>query len=569
MGRDGGGGGAEDIDQFMEVRRHVRRMQAGTQMCLRVPGGTSSGQEEMQTCTFWITQDLQTLKWRKQEGNGSAHELSLNSVADVFEDNILDAKDDDASCCLTVVLHNSKGSDKKYPSCMSLICSSREELVAWRDGLQLLAGGASFSVAGPSGTATTRPAASSSGSKSAKSTVSKGETQSSAASLHRQLQKQEEANEKLQKENEQLKELLKRKDASIAALLSELQSRSSGATVERCSKTGASSRESDEHLSFREAAILRHKNRKLQKTLRAKQQTITELLQLVGKVTQQQGAESSAVEELCDDDDDSDEDGSEQAMEERKEENEERKEKKEKEEKEEKDHGVQQRLATTGRATRFQTRNSPGTAHCGPRGARATGEAAEAAAAAAGTAVVKVVPVPWPVPAAAAAAAAAASAVARDRPRTFAAANAEPVDDATSSEEEISEEVAALARQQECLKHDMDVKEAKLAPPPPGPSVAAKVSAPPPHPAMCNAAATEPASQARPSNPAKQLLQCASGAGIVSGLQGSTAALQALACEMELLEEKKRIVEQLARRLEPPSDGEEEEEEEDDGFPLR
>merc|ERR1712129_542221 len=134
---------------------------------------------------------------------------------------------------------------------------------------------------------------------SAKSSASKGETQSSAASLQRQLQKQEEANEKLQKENRLFKEVVKRKDASIAALLRELQSRSSGTA---CTKTGASSRESDEHLTYREAAILRHKNRKLQKTLRAKQQTIAELLRLVGKVTQQQGAESSAVEELHDDD---------------------------------------------------------------------------------------------------------------------------------------------------------------------------------------------------------------------------------------------------------------------------
>merc|ERR550532_2799578 len=210
---------------------------------------------------------------------------------------------------------------------MSLICVSREDLIAWRDGLQLLAGGASFSVAasGPSG-ATTGPAASSSGGQSAKSSASKGDTQGSATSLRRQLQKQEEANEKLQKENQLLKELVSRKDASIAALLRELQSRPSGAALERCSKTGASSRESDEHLSYREAAILRHKNRKLQKTLRAKQQTITELLQLVGKVTQQQGAESSVVEEVYDDDD---EDGSTQTAEEEKEE------KKEKEEKQE------------------------------------------------------------------------------------------------------------------------------------------------------------------------------------------------------------------------------------------
>merc|ERR1719189_59050 len=70
--------------------------------------------------------------------------------------------------------------------------------------------------------------------------------------------------------------------------------------MEHCTKTGASSHESNE------AAILRHKNRKLQKALRAKQQTVTELLQLVGRVTQQQGAESSAVEDVDEDDDASD-----------------------------------------------------------------------------------------------------------------------------------------------------------------------------------------------------------------------------------------------------------------------
>jgi len=491
------------------------------------------------------------LKWREQEGNGSVHELSLNAVADVIEDNTVVKEAEEGSCCLTIVLRSSKGTDKKIPSTMSLICVSREDLIAWRDGLQLLAGGASFSVAasGPSG-ATTGPAASSSGGQSAKSSASKGDTHGSATSLRRQLQKQEEENEKLQKENQLLKELVSRKDASIAALLRELQSRPSGAAMERCSKTGASSRESDEHLSYREAAILRHKNRKLQKTLRAKQQTIAELLQLVGKVTQQQGAESSAVEELYDDD----EDGSEQTAEE------EKQEKKKKEE--------QERLATTGRATRFQVRDGPGRTlrgrgGGGRGGGRATGEAA---AAATGTsAAVAAAPVPLPAPAAAAAAPAAPSAAARDRP---AAATAEVVEGATSSdEEEISEEVAALAGQLERLERDMDLQEMKFAPPSRGPSVAAKVSAAPTaisHHAASNFAATEPASQARPDSPAEQPFQSASGEGITSKLQGSTAALQALAREMELLEEKKRIVEQLARRLEPPSDGEE-----DDGFPLR
>merc|ERR1712073_219042 len=167
---------------------------------------------------------------------------------------------------------------------------------------------------------------------------------------------------KLQKENRLLKEVVKRKDASIAALLRELQSRSSGTA---CTKTGASSRESDEHLSYREAAILQHKNRKLQKTLRAKQQTIAELLRLVGKVTAPQGAEGSAVEELHDDD-------SEPSAQEEKEEKKER----------EEDGSVQKRLATTGRATRFQAHGSLGRALRGRGGGRSAAAAGAATAAA-------------------------------------------------------------------------------------------------------------------------------------------------------------------------------------------
>mmetsp|Transcript_35794 Transcript_35794/g.70967 ORF Transcript_35794/g.70967 Transcript_35794/m.70967 type:complete len:538 (+) Transcript_35794:86-1699(+) len=537
MGRDGGAG-AEEFDQFMEVRRHVRRMQAGTPMRLRVLGGVSSGGSgEMQSCTFWITQDLQTLKWREHEGKGSMHELSLNAVADVVEDNTTAITEtDEDSCCLTIVLQSSKGTDKKLPSVMSLICESREDLTAWRDGLQLLAGGASFSVAAAGhSSATTVPDASACGGQSAKRSVGKDETQGSTASLRRQLQNHEEMNEKLQKENELLKELVKRKDASIAALLSELKSRSNDATMERCTKTGASSRESDEHLRYREVAILRLQKGKLQKKVRGQKQTIEQLLQVIGNLTQQQGAESSAVEEFYDDDD---EHGSEPTAEEEKE----KEEREEKEEKEE-DYGAQERVATTGRVARFHARESPGPALRGCGGPRAAGEASAAAAAAA-----------------------APAAVARDRPSGTAAAYAETVDDALSTEdEEISEEVAALAGQLERLERDMDMEEMQFAPPPRGPSVAASVPATAmTHPAACNFTATEQTSQARPGTLAGQHVQRASGAGLPSGLQGSTAALQALAREMELLEEKKRIVEQLARNLEPPSDGEE-----DDGFPLR
>jgi len=323
-----------------------------------------------------------------------------------------------------------------------------------------------------------------------------------------------------------LKELVRRRDASIAALLRDVQSRSNGNAMERCTKTGASSRESDEHLSYREAAILRHKNQKLQKTLRAKQQTIAELLQLVGKVTQQQCAESSAMEELHGDDD------SELTAEEEKEEQKER----------EEDDGAQERLVTIGRATRFQANGNLGRAMRGRGGSKTAGAAAAAAPSAA------------------------AHDAARDASSGAAAAQAKPTEDAISSdEEEIAEELAALAGRLELLESDMGMEEMQFAPPPRGPSVPAKVSAPVKScPVAGNFDASEPVSNARNDGPAEKFLQVASGAGITSGLQRSTAALQALAREMELLEEKKRVVEQLARRLEPPSDGEE-----DDGFPLR
>merc|ERR1712032_1783518 len=154
------------------------------------------------------------------------------------------------------------------------------------------------------------------------------------------------------KANGQLKEVVKSKDAKIAAMFYDFKNARSGNAMEHCTKTGASSHESNE------AAILRHKNRKLQKTLRAKQQTITELLQLVGKVTQQQGAESSAVEELHDDDDDADD--SEPTI---------QKEKEEKKTREE-DNSAQERLATVGKATRFQVHGSIGRAIRGRGGGR-------------------------------------------------------------------------------------------------------------------------------------------------------------------------------------------------------
>merc|ERR1712232_991467 len=64
---------------------------------------------------------------------------------------------------------------------------------------------------------------------------------------------------------------------------------------QHCSKTELSSRESDDHLQEREAALLRQKNKKLEKDIRAKQRTISELLKTLGRINAER--DSSAAED--------------------------------------------------------------------------------------------------------------------------------------------------------------------------------------------------------------------------------------------------------------------------------
>jgi len=90
-----------------------------------------------------------------------------------------------------------------------------------------------------------------------------------------------------------LRDIIKRKDATISELLRDSQSKSI--------KTESTSRESDQHLQFREVAILRRKNKRLQDDVKSKQQTITGLLKLVERLSQQPAdAETSAPEDTQD-----------------------------------------------------------------------------------------------------------------------------------------------------------------------------------------------------------------------------------------------------------------------------
>lgn len=439
MGRDGAEG---DFEQFLEMRRHVRRLQGGTPLLLRTT--SAGGQEDLSICTFWVTQDLQTLRWRDQEGSGSVREVPLSAVTEVEEERSGDDGNDEDGHYALILKLKRPGS---APTAMGLICSSSEDLESWRDGLKFLVRGppqANSAAAAPTG---------------AGATAQDGE-------LRRRLQLQEELCERLQQENGMLREIVKRKDATIAELLRDNQSRPTAA--ERCNKTESTSRESDEHLQFREVAILRRKNRRLQKDLKAKQQTVAELLQLVGRVTQQQGAESSAPE------DDARGEGNEEDEED-------------------------------------EDTLPPGP---GPAG-KAPGSAPRAAASVAS--------------------------VARSPSGAVA-------DNAGGEPEIFRDEMRALAGKLEMLERAAAAATQGLNSPfqPPARSIPAGASP---------AVTTSPSKAIARTEP---LL-------VAAGTSKSTAALKALASEMALLEEKKRVVERLARSLEPGSDGDDE----DDGFPLR
>merc|ERR1719498_1694369 len=71
--------------------------------------------------------------------------------------------------------------------------------------------------------------------------------------------------------------MVKQKDAVIHQLTQDLQSR--GTKSVHCNKTESTSRESDDHLRDRETAILKRKNLRLQKLVKKKQKTITNLMQ--------------------------------------------------------------------------------------------------------------------------------------------------------------------------------------------------------------------------------------------------------------------------------------------------
>lgn len=494
---------AEDVEQYLELRCHVKRMQCGTPLLLRRPADT--GQEDLQICTFSVTQDLQTLRWQDQEGTGAVHEAPLASITKIAEECLPPGgrtSEDDAHHALTLTLRQGSGPT----SSMGLICASLEDLVSWREGLRFLVGtlplaaapalavppSPAASASGPAQTLTPAPVAKTSAAPVAPTSPAAAasfasRTQAAAAQtqalpleddLRRQLEQERETNERLCRENQVLREAVRKKDARIQELTRDVFNRPVS-QVDRCNKTESTSRESDEHLRDREMVLLTRKNARLRRALRAKQETISDLLQLVGRVTREQGTES-AVEVGS---------GSE-------------------EEGREGPRGAEAGPTTgplgaaagpgpqpRGAASAAGPRGAPG----GPGGGRgAPGAAAGPAAAAEGAA-------------------------------SAASEGSEP--------EAVREELRALAGKRPEREQDLEGQRP------------CSVGAP----AIATATGEAPVS----GEPQTRAVTARTAAGRP---KGSAAALQALALELEILEEKKRAVERLARLL-PPSDNEEDEEE--------
>lgn len=510
---------SEDLEQLMGVRRYVQTLQSGTAVLLKKD-------DDMKICKFWVTEDLRVIKWKEHEGGTAEDEVHLSRVLEVqdISQPTATGSDEDGHYALAMFLRELRQSPTRRNAPLELIFSSREDMVAWRDGLQFLIAHTEDSrpATAPASRATAAAKAKAA-SPQPRSPVTAASLASPASSTSRTAPAAESSAvaaagvhlAALLQENERLQQMLKQKDATIAELLRDAQQRADGA--ER-SKTSNTSRESDDHLRDREVFILRHKVKQQQKALKAKEQTVNELLRTVARLNADAAGDSSAAEEgegdhLGDDDDDEEQAPFPQA--------------------------------------------SPGAAAAQ---ATAAGRSARSAAEAE-----------------------AGAALTEARSAAAVAAGAGFDDD----ESEITELANKLARLESAVAGiggprplrggGAAAQAAKQA------QVATQAQAAT-HAAMQAAAAGAAAAtiafsrQAAMNARAAGALRASEGMGAVNGVpapqagsgarlglgQRSLAALEAVAREMTLLDEKKRVVEELAKNLEPPSDNEE-----DDGFPLR
>lgn len=493
----GGEALSKEIEKFKGMRRHVKRMLLGTPLLMRKV--QANGKEDMKICIFNVSEDMTHLSWSEQlDGDGSSHEVKLSTIVSVKEEPGSDSMEDEDQGSLVLTMKD-EGSGKL--STMELTCASAEDFVTWREGLQFIIGGGKISADIPESPASSvatakrlRTSAPPTPSASLSSALMQTEPQAGSSEMREKIRQQDDEIAKLRQENRMLHEMVKRKDVTIAQLQRDLQNRPTASDL--CSKTESTSRESDDHLRYRETVILKRKNQRLKSANEAKQQTISQLmgvlqnclekqneaLQLedseedmdVADIPRPRGVQGASAQQpardLTGDDDDSSEP----------------------------DAIREEMRSLAGKLEQLER----DVEELHPQESFGQGLGMPASTPMANSAVATTMPAVPPAPAAAA-----------------------PV-------------VAALSS-------TAPAPNGNFRPPP-------RVSAPEQAPAF-DFSAVGGAPPSLGGVPGARPVRC------------SPAALQALEKELELLAEKKQVVERLARQLEPPSDNEEE----DDGFPLR
>lgn len=258
----------DQFEQFLRLRQQVRQMQAGTPLLMRIE--EENGAEDLRICNFWVSEDLHKLCWDDKDSNTS-NDIQITSIEAIVAEP--DAGD---SGHASIILQLREGNS------VELICATSEDFVTWKDGLEFLSGDPnppSGAVAPPSEVSELTEA-------------SIDTTDQIEEELTRKLKQQQEATNNLRRDCETLREASARKDATIARLLADLQGRNAGNT--HYNKTASSSQESDAHLAEREIQVLKQKNKQLGAALQAKQDTITELMDLLRRCLQRQELISDA-----------------------------------------------------------------------------------------------------------------------------------------------------------------------------------------------------------------------------------------------------------------------------------
>eukprot|EP00928_Gymnodinium_smaydae_P002497 TRINITY_DN10894_c0_g1_i1.p1 TRINITY_DN10894_c0_g1~~TRINITY_DN10894_c0_g1_i1.p1 ORF type:complete len:563 (-),score=159.59 TRINITY_DN10894_c0_g1_i1:107-1696(-) len=297
----------KDHIDFEKIRQHVQRVKDGTRCLLRT---AAPGKPEARSvCVFYISADLRSLEWR-EGGDGTLNELPFESIVRI-EAEQLDGEKMDTHYVLSLTI-----SSAGAVSLMELTFRNADEYESWCEVLKFCTSPeakaygkvfakptASDSAASGARYWTVRPqaGAGASVSQSVPASPAAGAAGMGAAGTRR-LHQQEQEIKALKEENERLKESAEQNEALTARLLQDVARMEKAQQFimasDRHGKTASSSRESDEHLRDREMAILRRENIKLKKQLKEKQQTIKELLQMVGRLNAQLSAgESSAAEE--------------------------------------------------------------------------------------------------------------------------------------------------------------------------------------------------------------------------------------------------------------------------------